>query len=141
VGRPHIARALVRLGVVPTLQDAFNRYIRDGGPAFVPSHGPDVREAIAAVREAGGVSVWAHLRLEDASSFARLAAMGLDGIEVLRPAVEPAASIALEQEARGLGLLITGGSDWHGGTRPALGSWFVTDKHVRAFLDRLKIPV
>ncbi|MDO8666821.1 MAG: PHP domain-containing protein [Gemmatimonadales bacterium] len=141
VGRPHIARALVRVGAVPNFQEAFNRYIRDGAPAFVPSHGPDVREAIVAVREAGGCSVWAHPRLEDIRSFGPLAAIGLDGIEVLRPSVEPAVSIALEQEARGLGLLITGGSDWHGGTRPALGSWFVTEKHVRAFLDRMKIPV
>lgn len=139
VGRPHIARALVRVGAVPNFQEAFNRYIRDGAPAFVPSHGPDVREAIAAVREAGGCSVWAHPRLEDAKAFARLAEAGLGGVEALRPSMDPAVSIALELEARVHGLIVTGGSDWHGGARPALGSWYVTEKHVGAFLDRIGI--
>lgn len=141
VGRPHIARALVRLGVVPNFQEAFNRFIADGGPAFVPSRGPDVGEAIAAVKEAGGCSVWAHPRIEDARRFGQLKEQGLDGVEVLRPSVEPTVSIALEQEARAHGLLITGGSDWHGGSRPALGSWYVTEKHVGAFLERIGITV
>jgi predicted metal-dependent phosphoesterase TrpH len=139
VGRPHVARALQRLGVVPNFQEAFNRYLRADGPAFVPSRGPDVRQAIAAVREAGGVSVWAHPRLEDTRSFGRLAAEGLDGVEVLRPSVEAAVSVVLEEEARAHHLLITGGSDWHGAARPALGSWYVTEKHVGAFLDRIGI--
>lgn len=141
VGRPHIARALVRLGVVPNFQEAFNRFIADGGPAFVPSRGPDVGEAIATVKEAGGCSVWAHPRLEDARRFGQLKEQGLDGVEVLRPSVEPTVSIALEQEARAHGLLITGGSDWHGGSRPALGSWYVTERHVGALLERIGITV
>jgi len=137
VGRPHVARALQRLGVVPNFQEAFNRYLRAGGPAFVPSQGPEVREAIEAVRGAGGVSVWAHPHLEDTVSFARLKEAGLEGVEVLRPSVAPAVSIVLEEEARAHGLVITGGSDWHGGPRPALGSWYVTEKHVGAFLERI----
>jgi hypothetical protein len=60
-------------------------------------------------------------------------------VEALRPSLDPVSSVAMEQAAREEGLLITGGSDWHGGTRPALGSWFVTEHHVGAFLERVGI--
>jgi len=139
IGRMHLARALVRRGVVGTVSDAFVRYIGNGCPAFVPSRGAPVAEAIATVRMAGGLAVWAHPTLEDARHFASLAECGLDGIEVLRPSLAPVDSSALEQAARTAGLLVTGGSDWHGGPRPALGSWYVTEHHVGAFLERLGI--
>lgn len=136
VGRPHVAEALVRLGAVRTMQEAFNRFIGDGQPAAVPSRGPDVAAGIAAVAAAGGVSVWAHPSLEDTGSFARLRAVGLEGIEALRPSLTPVASSALEVAAREAGLLVTGGSDWHGGP-PPLGAWYVTDRHVAVLLERL----
>jgi hypothetical protein len=138
VGRPHVAEALVRLGVVRTIQEAFARFLRDGGPAAVPGRGPDVADAIAAVAAAGGVSVWAHPSLEDAVHFPRLRAGGLDGVEALRPSLTPVHSSALEVAAREAGLLVTGGSDWHGGP-PALGTFFVTHRHVPALLDRLGV--
>jgi len=139
VGRPHLARALVRRGVVPTFQDAFARFLVDGGPAWIPSRGPDVAEGIAAVRAAGGVAVWAHPALADARHFARLGEAGLAGVETLRPRSEPSESLALEHAAREAGLLCTGGSDWHAAP-PALGSWYVTEKHVGELLARLAIP-
>jgi predicted metal-dependent phosphoesterase TrpH len=138
VGRPHLARALVKRGAVGNFQDAFTRFLADGGPAWVPSRGPDLAEGIAAVRAAGGLSVWAHPALDDARRFAAARAMGLDGIETIRPRVEPASSLALEQAAREQGLLFTGGSDWHGAP-PALGAWYVTEKHVRGLLSRLGV--
>jgi hypothetical protein len=138
VGRPHVAEALVRLGVVRHPQEAFNRFLGAGQPAYVPSMGPEVESAIAAVHEAGGCAVWAHPSLEDARRFDELARLGLDGVEVLRPNVSPTASSALEHAARNAGLLGTGGSDWHGGN-PPLGSWYVTDKHVGALLERLGV--
>jgi predicted metal-dependent phosphoesterase TrpH len=140
VGRPHVAEALVRIGAVRHTQEAFSRYLADGGPACVPSRGPDVGTAIAAVREAGGCSVWAHPGLDDARNFARLRAMGLDGAEVLRPSLAPVTSSALEHAARDAGLVVSGGSDWHGGN-PPLGSWYVTHRHVGALLERLGIGV
>ena len=139
IGRMHVARALVRLGAAGSVPDAFARYIGDRAPAFVPSRGPDVADAIAALTSAGGSAVWAHPSLEDARHFARLRARGLCGVEALRPSLDPVSSMALEQAARAEGLLVTGGSDWHGGTHPALGSWFVTEHHVGAFLERLGI--
>ena len=139
VGRPHVAEALVRRGVVRHVQEAFSRFLADGGPAYVPSRGPDVEQAIAAVAEAGGCSVWAHPSLDDARDFARLKSVGLCGIEVLRPNLAPTTSSALEHAARDAGLVVSGGSDWHGGN-PPLGSWYVTHRHVQALLERLGIP-
>ncbi len=138
VGRPHVAEALVRVGAVRHVQEAFSRYLADGAPAHVPARGPDMAEGIRAVAVAGGVSVWAHPALEDARAFPRLREMGLDGAETLRPNLAPTASSALEHAARDAGLLVTGGSDWHGGP-PALGAWYVTHQHVRGLLERLGI--
>ncbi len=141
IGRLHLARALVRLGRVGSITEAFGRYIADGGPAYVPGRGPPVVEGIAAVNAAGGLAVWAHPSLEDAAHFAALAGHGLAGVEALRPSLDPHASVELEQAARAAGLLVTGGSDWHGAPRPPLGSWFVTEHHVGAFLERLGVTV
>jgi 3',5'-nucleoside bisphosphate phosphatase len=141
IGRLHLARALVRLGRVGSITEAFGRYIADGGPAHVPGRGPPVAEAIAVVNAAGGLSVWAHPSLDDARHFPALAERGLGGIEALRPSLDPYASVELEQAARASDLVVTGGSDWHGAPRPALGSWFVTEHHVGAFLERLGVAV
>ena len=141
VGRLHLARALVRGGHAGSVADAFGRFIGDGASAWVPSRGPDVADAIAAVTAAGGCPVWAHPSPDDVGRFAALAERGLAGVEALRPAHDPYLSVELEQAARAAGLVVTGGSDWHGSSRPALGSWFVTEKHVGAFLERIGVTV
>jgi predicted metal-dependent phosphoesterase TrpH len=140
IGRMHLARALVRLRVAGSVTDAFTRFIGGHAPCFVPSRGPPVADVIAAVNAAGGCAVWAHPSLEDARRFGALRACGLAGVEALRPSLDPVSSAALEHAARAEGLFVTGGSDWHGGTRPALGSWFVTERHVAAFLERVGLP-
>ena len=139
IGRMHLARALVRLRVAGSITDAFGRFIGDRAPAFVPSRGPAVADAIAAIHAAGGCAVWAHPSLEDARKFGQLRAGGLAGVEALRPSLDPVSSSAMEEAARAEGLFVTGGSDWHGGARPALGSWFVTERHVGEFLERVGI--
>ena len=139
IGRMHLARALVRLGRVPSIAEAFGRYLADGGPAHVPGRGPPVEAAIAVVNAAGGLAVWAHPALDDARHFPGLAERGLAGVEAYRPALDAPASGALQRAARAAGLLVTGGSDWHGAPRPALGSWYVTERHVGAFLERLGV--
>jgi len=140
VGRMHLARALVRRRVAGSVSDAFVRFIGDRAPGFAPSRGPAVADVIAAIDGAGGCAVWAHPSLEDARKFARLKAVGLAGVEALRPSLDPVSSSALAEAARAGDLFVTGGSDWHGGTRPALGSWFVTERHVGEFLERVGIP-
>lgn len=138
-GRPHVAQALVRLGRVGGVQEAFSRWLADGGPAYVPSRGPDVAEGIRTVLGAGGCPVWAHPPLRDTRYFEELKQAGLVGVEALRPQQQPAESAMVEHAARAAGLVVTGGSDWHGGARSTLGSWYVTEKHVAGFLEYLGI--
>lgn len=115
VGRPHVARALVAGGWVRDQREAFGRYIGAGRPGFVPKRRFTAEEAVALVHRAGGIAVFAHPgaagtrpRLEE------LARAGLDGVEVLHPS-HPADDIArLGALAAELGLVRSGGSDWHG---------------------------
>jgi predicted metal-dependent phosphoesterase TrpH len=120
VGRPHIARAMAAAGVVENPEDAFTSdWIADGGRAYVEKYALDPARAISLVRAAGGVSVIAHPRAGRAwnlsdEEIARLAAVGLAGVEVWHPdhpLTERAALLALVTD---LGLVATGGSDDHG---------------------------
>lgn len=119
VGRPHIADELVAAGHVPSRQAAFERFLADGGPAWVPTEGLGPRDAIDLVREAGGAPALAHpasLRMssEQLSAFVqRLAGHGLAGIEVHRPEHGPERRHELRRIAQRFGLVATGGSDFH----------------------------
>ncbi len=119
VGRPHIARALVEAGYVATAREAFDRYIGNDGPAYVPRLRMRPEEAIVVIHQAGGVAVLAHPdhhpileRLPD------LVEAGLDGLEVYYPEHTPEDVARLGALATRYGLLMTGGSDFHG---PGLG--------------------
>ena len=119
VGRPHIARAMAAAGVVETPADAFtSEWIGDGGRAHVGRYAPDPARAIALVRAAGGVPVLAHPRSPGYEIgdevIARLAAVGLAGIEVFHPDHDDAERGRLTALARSLDLAMTGGSDDHG---------------------------
>ncbi|MEW2129482.1 PHP domain-containing protein [Streptomyces sp. NPDC005435] len=130
VGRPHIASALVELGVVATVSDAFTpEWLADGGRAYVPKHETDPFEAVRLVKNAGGVTVFAHPaavtrgRTVPEAAIAKLAEAGLDGIEVDHTDHDPAARTRLRDLAGELGLLVTGSSDYHGGRKTvALGA-------------------
>jgi len=123
IGRPHIARAMVNAGHVPSLDDAFRQYLGRGGRAFVPRTSFKAEEAIELVHAAGGVSVIAHPGpllpdrvIED------LAESGLRGIEVWHPQHNGTTVRRYRALAQRLGLLETGGSDFHGAHRgPDLG--------------------
>ncbi len=129
VGRPHIARAMVKLGFVPTVQDAFDLYLAYGKPAYVPRWAPEPKEAIEIIHRAGGVAVIAHCpvtegcmeRIDDIRS------LGIDGVEVYYPQHKPHQVEWLKEYARKHNLVITGGSDCHGLTRgePLLGIYKV----------------
>ena len=120
-GRPHVADALVALGVVADRNEAFNRFLGPQGPAYVTRYAPDVRDMIGWVREAGGVSVvahpWAarhHHEALDEPGLAELREAGMAGVEVDHLDHDPATRERLRALARGLGLLVTGSSDHHG---------------------------
>jgi 3',5'-nucleoside bisphosphate phosphatase len=119
IGRPHLADALVAAGHVADRQEAFDRYLADGGPAWVPHEGLAPREAIELVRGSGGAPVLAHpasLRMppRELGAFVhRLTSHGLLGIEVHRPEHTPERRDHLTGIARRLRLVAAGGSDFH----------------------------
>ncbi|MGW4222299.1 PHP domain-containing protein [Streptomyces bauhiniae] len=121
VGRPHIASALVELGVVPSVSDAFTpEWLADGGRAFVDKHETDPLEAIRLVKSAGGVTVLAHPaaakrgRTVSPEAIAAMAAAGLDGLEADHTEHDQDTRTRLRGLARDLDLLVTGSSDYHG---------------------------
>ncbi|MGY6023002.1 PHP domain-containing protein [Streptomyces spinosirectus] len=137
VGRPHVATALVELGVVPTVNDAFTQdWLSDGGRAFVEKHETDPFEAIRLVKAAGGVTVFAHPgaskrgRTVPESAIAEMAAAGLDGIEVDHMDHDEETRARLRGLAKELGLLTTGSSDYHGSRKTCALGDHVTDPEV-----------
>jgi predicted metal-dependent phosphoesterase TrpH len=143
VGRPHIASALVELGVVPTVSDAFtDQWLADGGRAYVEKHETDPFEAIRLVKGAGGVCVFAHPaaakrgRTVPESRIAELAAAGLDGIEVDHMDHDPDTRARLRGLAKELGLLVTGSSDYHGSRKTVSLGEYTTDPEVYGEITR-----
>lgn len=128
VGRPHVARAVVRRGGAIDVGDAFDRYLGRGRPAFVEKTLPEFREITDIVHSVGGLVSVAHLKERGTRSFLeRLKHEGLDAVEARHPSHDPALRSRLADIAVRLGLLRTGGSDWHGDPEPgethgALGS-------------------
>lgn len=115
LARPHIARTMVQAGLVGDVSEAFERYLSDAGPAFVAKQLPDLEEVVRRVREAGGVTSAAHLKDRATRGILEaLKAAGVDAVEVLHPAHSRDVSRALDDLAGALGLLKTGGSDYHG---------------------------
>lgn len=115
VGRPHVARALIGRGAVQDFKDAFVRYLGSGGAAFVPKARLSVEDAIEIAHEAGGLAVWAHPG--DGGRRERLEPLvnaGLDGVEVKHPSHSAEDIKRLEALAEFFGLVVSGGSDWHG---------------------------
>ena len=132
LGRPHIARALVDKGYVTTVQEAFDRYLADGGPAYASKKVLSPEEAVRLIHEAGGVAIWAHpprspskkitLKLDDLEQILRddWLSWGLDGLEQWYSAYsEEEASWAATMAER-YGLLGAGGSDFHGVSKPGV---------------------
>ncbi len=130
VGRPHFARLLVEKGYVSSVHQAFDRYLKKGGPAYVPKSVLKPEEAIRGVRACGGVAVLAHpfsLGHRDLGELRRWVEewreMGLQGVECYYSEHDPAFTQFLIEMCRSLGLAVTGGSDYHGKAKPhiALG--------------------
>lgn len=130
-GRPHVARALLEAGVVSSVAEAFTRFLRDGGPADVPVPRLDVREGVELGVEAGARASIAHPHVlgnealvEDLIGKNR--DVGLDGVEALYGPYSEAERRAWLRLADRLGVVATGGSDYHGGsvnpdvTRPVI---------------------
>jgi len=123
-GRPHIARLMVDKGLVKTIDLAFKYYLGRGAAAYAERFRFSARDAIAMIREAGGIAVLAHPSSLDPSLrsipllLKELKKVGLDGVEVYYPSHSSKAVKALLKMVEDLGLLMTGGSDFHGSERP-----------------------
>lgn len=140
IGRPHVARALIRAGHVSTFREAFDVYLGDGKPACVDKLRVTPPEAVDLVRKAGGVTVAAHPgcyggmeRIEE------MAGWGLDGIEVDHGLHDEELTRELDAFARSRGLLRTGGSDFHGPwtSGAGVGSVRIPYDRVEELLDRV----
>lgn len=146
VGRPHVAEALVELGVVPDVSAAFTPdWLADGGRAYAEKHELDPFDAIRLVKAAGGVTVFAHPaaaqrgKVVPESAIAELAAAGLDGIEVDHPeqlAYAPESGPRLRGLAADLGLLVTGSSDYHGTRKTCVLGEYTTDPEIYGEITR-----
>lgn len=155
IGRPHIAKLLMEKGVVKTLDEAFERYLKKGAPAYVPKALLTPEEAIEEILSNKGIPVMAHpVTLKVDKDFLKrylyeLKEKGLKGIEVFYTEHSPSFTQFLLDLAKKLDLLITGGSDFHGANKPdiklgrGLGNLNIPYdcyKNLKEVLDRLFIP-
>ncbi|GAB2933520.1 PHP domain-containing protein [Streptomyces mayteni] len=144
VGRPHIAAAMVEAGVVEDVSAAFTaEWIGDGGRGYVGKHELDAVEAIRLIHAAGGVAVFAHPlaasrgRVVSDDAIARLAAAGLDGVEVDHMDHDLDTRVRLHSLATDLSLLTTGSSDYHGERKPCrLGEHTTSPEAYEAIVAR-----
>ena len=115
LARPQIARALVEAGHVGSVQEAFDRFLGDGCPAYLPNAGKSPEEVVAIINRAGGIASLAHPGpLNQDELIPRLAKAGLAALEVYHCAHDESARQRYVELARRHGLAISGGSDYHG---------------------------
>jgi predicted metal-dependent phosphoesterase TrpH len=115
VGRPQIAAALLTAGHVRTRDEAFDRFLEFRGAAYVPRVGTSPEQVVAIVHAAGGIASLAHPGVSARDHLiAPLAAAGLDALEVVHSDHDAATETRYRALASELGLLVTGGSDFHG---------------------------
>ena len=132
IGRPHFALAMIARGYVASTQEAFDKYLGDKGRAYCDRVRLSPEENIRLIRAAGGVAVWAH-PIHWSSDFAKVEAaldslvqMGLGGMECYYSTFTPEINVELLRMVKGRNLVATGGSDYHGTTKPdiSIGSGF-----------------
>jgi 3',5'-nucleoside bisphosphate phosphatase len=118
--RPHVAQAMVEAGIVASEEEAFERWIADGRPAHVPKHALDPVDAVALIRQAGGLCVLAHPGMWGDQTavpdelIEAMAGAGMAGLEVDHTDHSPEQRERYRAMAADLGLVVTGGSDCHG---------------------------
>jgi len=139
LGRPHFAQAMVARGYVRDIPEAFDRYLGDGKPGNIAKESLAPREAIELIHAAGGLCFLAHpgllklhAHLTDEGFIERLKGFGLDGIEAYYSKYSPAQTERFLRLAQKHGLLVTGGSDFHGANKP--------DTPLGAVIDGARLP-
>lgn len=150
VGRPHVARALLEAGYAASMEDAFERFLVPGRCGYVPKQDVKVSEAVKLIEEAGGAAVLAHPMELKMGSMAIEALIrewkgeGLAGIEVYHPSAANNHLPGLDRLARREGLLVTGGSDFHGDLShgsvlgDGLERWTSVEEDMKLFMKRIQ---
>ena len=122
-GRPHFAQLLIEKGYVSNMQQAFDDYLDESAKGYVTRNEPQFAEAVQHIRKAGGIASLAHpirLREDLAAILPELCAAGLNAIEVYHSDHSPEQTAVYLQLAVQHGLLVTGGSDFHGAVKPEI---------------------
>lgn len=124
LGRPHVAAELVALGYAADIANAFDKYLKPGRPGYVPRDNPPAGELVATVRDLGMIPVLAHgwlcglMERELSQLITYLVSCGMRGLECYHSAYTVEVERFMLRRARDHGLLITGGSDFHGAHKP-----------------------
>jgi len=132
-GRPHVARALVKEKLIGSLDEAFEKYLKKGRPAWVPKTKMSALEGVELIHQAGGLAVMAHPGLNRTDEIIPdLVDAGLDGIECFHTKHSTVMSERYLEIAEKHGLLVTGGSDCHGFSKkaPLIGTVKLPYEHV-----------
>ncbi len=146
VGRPHIAAAMVEAGHVADLGEAFDGYLRDGGPAWVAKHAVEPTDGVRLIRAAGGVPLLAHPACTDlghddlVALIDRMALAGLAGIEAEHAGHTPEQAATWRRVADERDLVVTGSSDFHGDRKQVRLGASTTPRNVVAALAERARP-
>ena len=145
-GRPHFAQVLVEKGYVETIQQAFDEYLAESGKGYVDRNEPQLAEGVQRIAAAGGVASLAHpvrLKRNVSASVPALCALGMQAIEAYHSDHTEADTRLFLDLAERYGMLVTGGSDFHGTVKPgiALGVGRGQVRVPEAVLDRLRSHV
>lgn len=138
IGRPHIARVLINKGYVNSLEEAFNKYLNRGRPAYVERYKLNIEEAIGIIKNSGGYAILAHPGiLQDKSIIEYCIDKGIDGIECIHSKHSILDMEYLKIIAKTNNLIITGGSDFHGDNLDILGKFSVDLNTIPKFKERI----
>jgi predicted metal-dependent phosphoesterase TrpH len=137
LGRPHVAKALIRAGIATGIADAFDSFLAPKKLGYVPSLYITPHRAVEVIAQAGGVSALAHPgRVKDLGLIDELAQAGMSGLEVFYPRHEPAQVALFREKAREHGLVMTAGADFHDPRYNLHGVGMdVADEDIKPFLD------
>lgn len=142
IGRPHIARALIKKGYITNIQEGFNKYLNRGKPAYVERYQITIEETVNLIKKGGGISVLAHPGLlKDKNIVNYCILKGIDGIEAIHSKHTPTDNYVYKEIAKSNGLFITGGSDCHGEETNGdllLGRFFIDIDEIPELKERVR---